>query len=182
MRASVTIRNQEAPMTNKTNILLSAFLPYSVVKIIYRAAMMFAALALVAACESNDPVVVTRSPVLPERAHWQATLTGTAAFPAVRGATEIKDFGPYFDLQISVNSAAATTQYQWRLFPGTCTTPGATFYGPVQAYPNLLTNATGAAQQSRTIVGPLNLTGAYNIRVSTTTTPVSIVACGNLQH
>src|SRR5262245_32674202 len=108
-------------MKNKTSILFSALFPYSAVKIVLRAALMFAALALVAACESNDPVVVTRSPVLPERAHWQAALTGTAAFPAVRGATEIKDFGPYFDLQISVNSAAATTLYQWRLYPGTCT-------------------------------------------------------------
>src|SRR5262245_20247013 len=132
-------------------------------------ALRLAALALLAACGSNDPVVVTQTPVLPERAHWQATLTGTAAFPAVRGTTEIKDYGPYFDLQIAVNSAAAATQYQWRLFPGTCATPGPTFYGPSQAYPNLLTNATGTAQTSRTIAGPLSLTGTYNIRVSTIT-------------
>jgi hypothetical protein len=149
---------------------------------VMRASLMcLGTLSVLTAC-SDDPVVVTDAPRLNERAHWQAALTGTAAFPAVRGTATIADYSSYFDLQIAITSAAATTPYQWRLYPGTCAAPEAVFYGPVQAYPNLLTNASGAAQLSRTIVGPLNLTGSYNIRVSTVATPVSIVACGNLQH
>ena len=146
-----------------------------------RKTAMFWMLAGLAACvPENDPVVVTDSPDLEQRAAWQATLAGTAAFPAVAGSAQIADFGPYFDATLSFSGASPTTAYQWRIFPGTCATPGATQFGPVQAYPNVTTNASGAAQLTRTISGPLDLAGAYNVRVSTVATPVRIVACGNL--
>ena len=139
-------------------------------------------IALTACVPGNDPVTVDETPELEQRAAWQAAITGLAAFPAVRGTTQLADFGPYFDAQITLTSATASTTYQWRIFPGTCAAPGATQFGPNQAYPNLVTNAAGAAQLSRTISGPLNLTGAYNVRVSTVAAPVTIVACGDLAH
>ncbi len=109
-------------------------------------------------------------------------MVGVGTFAAVRGSAQIADYGPYFDMQISVTSAAASATYQWRIFPGTCAAPGATQYGPAQAYPNLVTNASGAAQAARTISGPLTLTATYNVRVSTVAAPVTVVACGNLTH
>ena len=146
-----------------------------------RKSAMFCLVSGLAACvPSNDPVVVTDSPELEQRATWQATLAGTAAFPAVTGSTQIADFGPYFNATIAVSGASAASAYQWRIFPGTCAAPGTTQFGPVQAYPNITTNASGAAELTRTIAGPLDLAGAYNVRVSTVATPVRIVACGDL--
>ena len=140
------------------------------------------AVVLAGCVPGNDPVTVTEPGQLEQRASWQAAITGVAAFANVRGTTQLADFGPYFDAQMSITSAAPSTSYQWRIFPGTCAAPGATQFGPAQAYPNLVTNAAGSATIARTISGPLNLTGAYNVRVSTVATPVTIVACGNLAH
>jgi hypothetical protein len=100
----------------------------------------------------------------------------------VSGTTAIADFGPYFDLQLDIANAAPSTVYSWRIFPGTCAAPGATQFGPVQAYPNLTSNSAGTVQIKRTLSGPLNLNGAYNVRVSTVAAPVRIAACGDLRH
>jgi hypothetical protein len=142
--------------------------------------MSVAAMGLVAGllpgCESaQDPVVVTDAPELQQRAAWQANLSGIAA-----GTVQIADYGPYFNLQLTLN-ASPSTSYQWRIYLGTCAAPGVQF-GPNQAYPNLLTSGSGAAQLMRTISGPLLLEGSYNVRISTVASPVTIVACGNLQH
>lgn len=145
-----------------------------------RKSAMFWLLSGLAACvPSDDPIVVTESE-LELRATWQATLAGAVAFPAVTGSTQIADFGPYFNTTFTLSGASAATSYQWRIFPGTCAAPGTTQFGPAQAYPNITTNASGAAELTRTIAGPLDLAAAYNVRVSTVATPVRIVACGDL--
>jgi len=142
---------------------------------------MLALLLLVGCKLADDPVVVNQTPALAQRAMWRGNLTGQTGFTAVGGTAEAADYGPYFNMQIAISNAAPATSYQWRIYPGTCAAPGATQFGPVQAYPNLVTGANGSAQLTRTISGPLDLTAAYNVRVSTVATPVRIVACGNLQ-
>jgi hypothetical protein len=140
-----------------------------------------ALLGLLACVPENDPVTVSEAGDLTQRATWSASLTALPTF-TVSGTTAIADFGPYFDLQLDIANAAPSTAYSWRIFPGTCAAPGATQFGPVQAYPNLTSNAAGVVQVKRTLSGPLNLSATYNIRVSTVATPVRIVACGDLKH
>src|SRR5688572_28694586 len=100
-------------------------------------------LGLVGCKLADDPVTVESPPVLEQRAVWRASLAGQTGFTAVSGTVEATDFGPYFNLQIAVSNAAPATSYVWRIYPGTCAAPGATQFGPVQAYPNLLTSASG---------------------------------------
>jgi hypothetical protein len=143
---------------------------------------LVALLGLISCGPDNDPVTVTTPGNLTQRAMWQASLVGVGNFAAVRGTTQAADYGPYFDMTISVTNATAGATLQWRIFPGTCAAPGATQYGPAQAYPNLVIAAGGTATVTRTISGPLTLEGTYNVRVSTVAAPVTIVACGNLTH
>ncbi len=143
---------------------------------------LLALLGLVTCNLADDPVVVDGPAPLAQRALWRGSLTGQPGFTTVAGTSEAADFGPYFNMQIAVTNASPATSYQWRIYPGTCAAPGATQFGPVQAYPNLLTNASGSVQLARTISGPLNLDGAYNVRVSTVATPVRVVACGDLRR
>ena len=140
-------------------------------------------IALSACLPENDPVSVTEPGDLELRTTWQASVVGRPALPNARGTLQLADFGPYFDAQLSVTAAAASTTYAWRIWPGTCAAPvGTVQYGPTQAYPNFTTNASGAATVTRTIAGPLNLSGVYHIRVTPSTAATTILACGDLQH
>ena len=148
-----------------------------------RRIMSLVALLGVISCSSdNEPVTVNTPGNLTQRATWQSSLVGVGNFAAVRGTTQAADYGPYFDMQISLTNATAGATYQWRIFPGTCAAPGATQYGPAQAYPNMVIAAGGTAAVTRTISGPLTLSASYNVRVSTVAAPVTIVACGNFTH
>jgi hypothetical protein len=138
------------------------------------AALLVAALSACTAPE--EAAVVTGPGGLNLRATWQANLSGAA-----NGSGQLADYGAYFDAELTFSGGAAGTAYQWRIFNGTCAAPGLQF-GPNQAYPNVTTNGSGTAQVERTVSGPLNLTAPYNVRVSTVAAPVTIVACGDLQH
>ena len=143
------------------------------------------AIAVVAfACApENDPVTVTEPGDLDVRATWQANVVGRPALPNARATTQLVDYGPYFNASLSVTAANPSSTYAWRIWPGTCATPVGTLqYGPVQAYPNFTTNSSGAASVTRTISGPLNLSGTYHVRIMPSNALTNIVACGDLQH
>jgi hypothetical protein len=134
----------------------------------------------------------------PVRANWSASVApvGTAT---VRGTLAIEEFlGSRFIANTSITGGRPNTAYQWRLFRGDCATTevaanntaptGLLLYGTVQAYPDLTTDATGAASvNDRAMAGALDSLTAYSMRVrvaaaSTNWNGTSPVACGNLQR
>ena len=141
------------------------------------------ALLAIACAPENDPVTVTEPGDLDVRATWQANVVGRPALPNARATVQLEDYGAYFNTNLSLTAANASSTYAWRIWPGTCAAPvGTVQYGPVQAYPNITTNASGAASVTRTISGPLSLTGTYHVRVMPSNALTNIVACGDLQH
>ena len=141
------------------------------------------ALVALACAPDNDPVTVTEPGDLDVRATWQANVVGRPPLPNARATAELADYGPYFDANLSLTAANASSTYAWRIWPGTCAAPvGTVQFGTVQAYPNITTNASGAASVTRTISGPLNLSGTYHIRIMPSNALTNIVACGDLQH
>jgi hypothetical protein len=131
------------------------------------------------------------------RANWSATIAalGTAA-PS--GTLTIAEFlGSHFDATTSITGGRPNTAYQWRIFRGDCATntaaanatapTGLLLYGTIQAYPDLTTNATGAATISRAMAGALDSLTAYSVRVrlgqsATNWNGTSPLSCGNLQR
>jgi hypothetical protein len=141
------------------------------------------ALAVCACTPENEAFTVTEPGDIDQRATWQANVVGRPALPNARGTVQLADYGAYFNANLSLTSANPSSTYAWRIWPGTCAAPvGTVQYGPVQAYPNVTTNSSGAASVTRTISGPLNLSGTYHVRVMPSNALTNIVACGDLQH
>jgi len=138
----------------------------------------FLVLAGVAACSlAEDAVTITEAPDLEQSAVWNGSLTGSNG--GISGTATIAEYRAYFNASVTLAGAAANTAYQWRIFAGTCATPGAQF-GPAQAYPDVTTNGSGAASIERLLAGALIAESEYNVRFSTVATTPVIVACGNL--
>ena len=155
-------------------------------------------LLTLAACElSTEAETRDAGTEFPLRANWAATIApvGTAN---VRGNLAIAEYlGSHFDATASITGGAPNTAYQWRIFRGDCATTtaapnaqsptGLWLYATIQAYPDLTTNATGAASINRAMAGALDSLTAYSVRVrigqtATNWNGTNPLACGNLQR
>jgi hypothetical protein len=101
----------------------------------------------------------------------------------VSGTLQIQEFRAYYEASVSITNAPANDTINWRIYPGTCATPGTTVVGNSnQAFTPLVTNASGAASLSRTMAGALVGSDVYNVRIMTGTNINTTIACGALQR
>ena len=159
--------------------------------------LLAALVAPLAACDEGNPAEVRDTPqTFPLRANWSAS--AAPVNPAtVRATLAVKEYlGFRMEATLSL-TGAPNTAYQWRIFRGDCATTavaanntaptGLLLFSTVQAYPNVTTNASGAATVTTTIAGALDSLTAYSVRVrvaqtSTAWNGTSPVACGNLHR
>jgi hypothetical protein len=155
-------------------------------------------LAIMAACElSTEPEVRENATEFPLRANWSATLAPVGTAAVIGNLTIAEYLGSHFDATASITGGRANTAYQWRIFRGDCATntaapnaqspTGLLLYGTIQAYPDLTTDASGAATVSRAMAGALDSLTAYSVRVrlgqsATNWNGTNPLACGNLQR
>ena len=141
-------------------------------------------LLCIAACNLDSTDVETRDTAnqFPLRAEWQSSITPMAA-STVSGSAHIREYRAYYEAQMSITGGTPARTYLWRIYPGTCTNSGTTvFGGSTQAFPALVTNASGAATAAPLLAGALDSTAVYNVRVQTGAAITTTVACGNLQR
>jgi hypothetical protein len=142
-----------------------------------------------AACDlSQEPEVRTNGNDLEQIGAWSATVAPVQS-AALRGTLNVREFGSYSEVEVSITDGAPSTSYQWRIFRGTCavTTP-LTLHSTIQAYPDLVTNGSGQAAAQRQLGGSLSWpTGEYSLRIRVATSltnwnGTSPIACGDLQR
>lgn len=139
----------------------------------------------IVACDlSTEPEVRTAANQFSLQATWRADVRGTGG-SKITGSTELRDYRAYYDGEITLNGAAPSRSYNWRIFPGTCQSSETTVVGEsTLAFPPLVTNATGSARVTQLFSSHLNLqaNAAYNVRVLTGTAITTTVACGELRR
>lgn len=148
------------------------------------------ALSLAACDLSHEPEVRSQPNQLAQIGQWSATInpvgTGT-----VRGSLTVREFGSYAEAEVSLTGGLPTRAYQWRIFRGSCAATAAAELGlhaAIQSYPDLVTNASGAASATPLLGGALNSpAGVYSIRVrlgqsTTNWNGTSPIACGDLRR
>jgi hypothetical protein len=164
----------------------------------HRVSALLALVLASAACDKPAPAEVRADgEEFSVRANWSAAVvpTGTATLQASITITEY--FGSRLEAVVNVTGGAPNTSYQWRIYrfgdcsvnvAGTSNTSGngIRLFATVESYPDLVTDATGAATLTRTIAGTFDPLGAYSVRVrpsqsATNWNGLSPIACGNLQ-
>ena len=151
-----------------------------------------------AACEGRSPAEVRRkAEEFPLRATWTAAVTPIGSATLQTSLTIREYFGSHMEAVVNVTGGAPNASYQWRIFRGgDCSVNvaatnatsgnGLFLFATIQSYPDLVTDATGAATLTRTIAGSLDPLGAYSVRIrpaqqATNWNGLTPVACGNLR-
>lgn len=153
------------------------------------------AVALAACVEGNPAEVREDAPTFPVRASWNASAAPVGS-AALRATLAVREYlGSRLEVTLSLTGGAPNTAYQWRIVRGDCATTaqatnataptGLWTFATAESYPNVTTDASGAATITRAIAGALDSVTAYSVRVRvapTTTTwhGTTPLACGNL--
>jgi hypothetical protein len=159
--------------------------------------LLAAAVAAVVGCDDPNPAEVrTSADAFPLASTWGATVSpvGTSTVRATLGVKQYLGF--HMDATIAVTGAPNAT-YQWRIFKGDCSVNvaatsntannGLVLFETIQSYPDVTTNASGAATMVRTVAGALDSLSAYSVRLrasqsATNWNGTSPIACGDLRR
>jgi hypothetical protein len=166
---------------------------------IRRLSLFLALVLTLAACDKPGPAEVrSDGEEFPLRATWSAAVTPVGSATIQASLTINENLGSHMQAVVNVTGGAPNATYQWRIYRGgNCSVnvaatsntagDGLVIFATTQSYPDLVTNASGAATMTRTIAGSLDPLGAYSVRVrvaqsSTNWNGVNPIACGNLQR
>ena len=142
-------------------------------------------LAGVVGCDlATAPEVRSSGSQYPLSAEWRVSVTGLNGAP-ITGQGVFRDYRAYYEGEFSISNGAPNTNYNWRIYRGTCENSSTTIAGnSTTQYTPLATGGNGSASVQRTFSGHLTLLGhqQYNLRVLSGTAISTTVACGNLQR
>jgi hypothetical protein len=143
-------------------------------------------LLALAACKVSEDILITDTNP-PLQSTWEATVTGLPARPEAAGTVNIDHFLTHFVLNANLSGLVSGTQYQWRLWFGTCAARIAG-WGPnanPPAYTVIVADANGNGTGTATLNGRLRTDSTYHVRLYIARTgPVDTTwyACGNVQQ
>jgi len=145
-----------------------------------------ALLLALAACDlsDTDPETITEPNEFPLLRTWSAAIAATNG-SSIAGTLEVRDETVQYVAQLAVANAPASTELEWRIFPGTCaSSDDDEAGGSNQAYAPLTTDASGSASLTRVFSAGLGLDPGqtYNVRIMTDDEIEDTIACGLLQH
>lgn len=160
------------------------------------ALLSLAGIAMLGACVDQNPVEIRKDgDSFPAVATWTAAMSPVGT-NTVRGNLTVKQSLGYHMTTTFTVTGTPNAAYQWRIFRGSCSetvaaanvrAPGLWVFATVQAYPDIVLDASGTATVSPAIAGTLDSLTAYSVRIrpsqaSTTFNGTSPLACGDLQR